>query len=212
MFARSFASFIVIPGRQPVCLARHTYALMMKATFTSKGSERCASCSRYSPAWNRCCFVHGRVVPAHAFDSDNNGPYATAAGWGLTVNGDWTSGADILQHVEIPVRFDATCGTYWNSRFFNANVNVCAAGAGTTVDTCQGDSGGPLFVDDPHFSGDPADVPKLVGLVSLGAGCGLTYPSVFVEVAAYRDWICRNTEEMIAQHSLPAAAKVQGCA
>ena len=33
MFARSFASFIVIPGRQPVCLARHTYALMMKATF-----------------------------------------------------------------------------------------------------------------------------------------------------------------------------------
>ena len=148
----------------------------------------------------------------YAFDSDNNGPYATAAGWGLTVNGDWTSGADILQHVEIPVRFDATCGTYWNSRFFNANVNVCAAGAGTTVDTCQGDSGGPLFVDDPHFSGDPSDVPKLVGLVSLGAGCGLTYPSVFVEVAAYRDWICRNTEEMIAQHSLPAAAKVQGCA
>lgn len=92
------------------------------------------------------------------------------------------------------------------------------------MDTCQGDSGGPLFIDNPCFddsgfdcnSGSPLSssdlTPKLVGLVStLGKGCGGPTPGVYVEVAAYMDWICRRTDEAIAQNALPAAAKVQGC-
>lgn len=55
------------------------------------------------------------------------------------------------------------------------------------IDACQGDSGGPLLY---RFNG----VYQLIGLVSLGNGCGLTgYPGIYTYVNYFRNWIKQNT-------------------
>jgi hypothetical protein len=59
---------------------------------------------------------------------------------------------------------------------------ICALGK-HNQDSCAGDSGGPVVSYDNG-------VPRLVGLVSFGPGCGLDdTPGVYVDVAYYRGWI-----------------------
>jgi len=56
------------------------------------------------------------------------------------------------------------------------------------IDACQGDSGGPLMM----FT--PMNQWVLVGLTSFGEGCARkSYSGVYTRVAAFKDWISRNT-------------------
>lgn len=50
------------------------------------------------------------------------------------------------------------------------------------ADSCQGDSGGPLTRTKNNET-------VLVGLVSLGKGCGTGTPSIYTNVTYFRDWI-----------------------
>lgn len=52
-------------------------------------------------------------------------------------------------------------------------------------DSCKGDSGGPL----QYFRTKETSVATVVGIVSFGAGCGSTVPSVYTRVAHYLQWI-----------------------
>lgn len=51
-------------------------------------------------------------------------------------------------------------------------------------DSCQGDSGGPLQTIRSY-----AKLPKVVGIVSFGIGCGHGLPGIYTRVAHYVDWI-----------------------
>ena len=51
----------------------------------------------------------------------------------------------------------------------------------------QGDSGGPLVCQAESDGSGPYE---LVGITSWGlSGCGTDYPSVYVRVSTFRDWI-----------------------
>ena len=52
------------------------------------------------------------------------------------------------------------------------------------ANTCKGDSGGPLVWI------DPANRPRLVGIVSWGT-CGIGVPAIYTDVRAHLDWIER---------------------
>ena len=60
------------------------------------------------------------------------------------------------------------------------------------LDTCSGDSGGP-YLD--YESSDDESSPLQLGIVSWGVGCGRDgYPGVYVELAAYSEWIIRTMD------------------
>jgi secreted trypsin-like serine protease len=60
-----------------------------------------------------------------------------------------------------------------------------------TQDLCYGDSGSALqYMNKDHREGDVVyNVPVLVGVTSFGIGCGFGFPSVYVNVSAYIDWM-----------------------
>ena len=65
---------------------------------------------------------------------------------------------------------------------------ICAGLMKGGVDACQGDSGGPLVCYSDN-------VWKLAGVVSYGFGCAAPgVPAVYTNVAAYDDWIIKETE------------------
>jgi putative cell wall-binding protein len=134
------------------------------------------------------------------------GTMATAVGWGATSSGGALS--DVLLEVEIPTQSDAVCsGVYGDD--YRAGIQMCAGdivdGGG---DTCQGDSGGPLLVQN-------GSTWLQVGITSWGAGCGTTFPGVYVEVPLFRDWIDSITgmaplvdDEVVAVDISPDSAHI----
>jgi hypothetical protein len=101
------------------------------------------------------------------------GQPATVSGWGTTYAGGPPS--PVLRAVDVPLVSDAACAAAYGP--FRAASLLCA---GDLVDggedSCQGDSGGPLVVR--SFG-----APKLVGIVSGGAGCAdPDCPGVYTEV------------------------------
>ncbi|KAL7644132.1 UNVERIFIED_CONTAM: hypothetical protein RMT77_004956 [Armadillidium vulgare] len=108
-----------------------------------------------------------------------------AAGWGLTEHGNRSN---ILLQVNIPIADDALCRERYKGNFFSDN-QLCIGGSEGGFDTCNGDSGAPLFMagqDGPPFIE--------VGIASFGAfPCGIKgFPTVYTNVARYRDWIIKN--------------------
>jgi len=101
------------------------------------------------------------------------GDLATVSGWGTTSSGG--SPSPVLLAVEVPLVSDAACAGAYG--MFRAASLVCAGDlADGGEDSCQGDSGGPLVVRS-------GGVPKLVGIVSTGVGCGLRQcPGIYTEV------------------------------
>ncbi|XP_055308885.1 ankyrin-1-like [Sitodiplosis mosellana] len=61
----------------------------------------------------------------------------------------------------------------------------CAYDPQARNDSCQGDSGGPLQYFDENDSG----IATVLGIVSVGFGCGTALPSLYTRVAFYMDWI-----------------------
>ena len=116
------------------------------------------------------------------------GTPATVVGFG------WTEGyeelPDVLQSVTVPVRDDLDCKLRPQYvALFDPASSLCAGEPGR--DSCGGDSGGPLFVDD---GGEPV----VIGIVSYGSqtsDCGdPDHPGVYVEVAAYAEWLAPHLE------------------
>lgn len=63
-------------------------------------------------------------------------------------------------------------GIFENSYFFFKCLNF----------SCEGDSGAPLQIFRNQFA-------HIVGIVSIGIGCGTGYPTIYTRVAHYVDWI-----------------------
>ncbi|XP_012220452.1 venom protease [Linepithema humile] len=122
--------------------------------------------------------------------SDN---MAVATGWGLV---DWAEeeGSDNLLKVTLNLVPHTSC----NASFFDSGISIelargvvnewqiCAGEVGK--DTCQGDSGGPLAV----FNTDHDCTYNVVGITSVGRGCGSIIPGVYTRVYHYIPWIERN--------------------
>lgn len=113
------------------------------------------------------------------------GTMATTIGWG------WMEGyeelPDRLQEVHVPVHDDWDCKTRLTYLvLFWPETELCAGAPGK--DSCGGDSGGPLFIE--HEG-----APLVIGIVSYGSqtgDCGdPEHPGVYVEVAAYADYLAQ---------------------
>lgn len=103
---------------------------------------------------------------------------ATATGWGLTINGDYSSVPDILQTVNLGIVTYSACVYSWGGL---PNNVLCATSPGK--DTCQGDSGGPLVqkVNNEFVQ---------IGITSFGEQCASPYaPGVYTQVSKYIGWI-----------------------
>lgn len=89
-----------------------------------------------------------------------------------------------LNYVGLQIISNTVCaGTYGTAVVDSGTICVSTPG-GTS--TCQGDSGGPLVLQSNGI---------LVGVTSFvaAAGCTAGYPSGFVRVTSYLDWIKANT-------------------
>jgi hypothetical protein len=115
------------------------------------------------------------------------GDNLTVAGWGATSQGG--SGSATLREVSVPVVADSTMATaavYGSS--FKARTMLGAGPLTGGRDSCQGDSGGPLFAP----SASPSGQPRLVGVVSWGAGCAqVNKPGIYSRVGsgALEQWV-----------------------
>uniref|UniRef100_A0A8D8FDR4 Serine protease snake n=1 Tax=Culex pipiens TaxID=7175 RepID=A0A8D8FDR4_CULPI len=73
-------------------------------------------------------------------------------------------------------------------------------------DTCEGDSGGPLQIERLDVSN--VMVPLIAGVVSFGTPCTEGSTGVYTRVAAYRDWIEKETGRSF---SYSTCARTSGC-
>ncbi|CAB3368343.1 Hypothetical predicted protein [Cloeon dipterum] len=106
----------------------------------------------------------------------------TPEGSVLTISGfrSVSSNPEPLQKIEIPVvSFEACNATYTGQV---PTGQLCAGVPEQGLSSCQGDEGGPLFLGT-----------QIRGIASWGSNCGFqASPGVYLEVAAYRDWILAN--------------------
>jgi secreted trypsin-like serine protease len=122
-------------------------------------------------------------------------------GWGLTAisnagatlrarDGSLLRGSPVLMQVELQAFPDSQCSAFNSYRAAIASGGALCAGSPTEgKDACPGDSGGPVT----RVQGT---APVLVGLVSLGIGCGQkNVPGVYVKVSEYRAWIDKAIRE-----------------
>ncbi|CAG5118540.1 unnamed protein product [Candidula unifasciata] len=101
-------------------------------------------------------------------------------GWGRTVGGGATS-AQLLE-ARITKITTADCAARWPGQNINIRhicVYEASAASGSRPSACNGDSGGPLVCNG-----------YLAGITSWGvSNCSGNYPSVYVRVSEYLDWI-----------------------
>lgn len=111
----------------------------------------------------------------------------TAAGWGLTNEGDWM-GSEVLRKVTMPLVSAAICNQSYPNKI--TERMICAGVPEGGKDSCQMDSGGPLFIK--QGSGNPI----LVGIVSWGEGCARPNKyGVYAKVAAGHAWIMQQIQQ-----------------
>lgn len=98
-----------------------------------------------------------------------------------------------LQFARVNVMTNLACRT----RFPNQvnDDHVCADG-GTGGGPCTGDMGGPLSIVEADGR------TTQIGVVSfgLGLGCELNWPSVYLRVTSFVDWIDTNTDGTINEN------------
>lgn len=61
----------------------------------------------------------------------------------------------------------------------------CTMNSDQIADRCQSNSGGPL----QYFGDATSRAATVVGIVSVGFGCGSSLPGIYTRVAYYLDWI-----------------------
>mmetsp|Transcript_25004 Transcript_25004/g.54581 ORF Transcript_25004/g.54581 Transcript_25004/m.54581 type:complete len:363 (+) Transcript_25004:53-1141(+) len=121
---------------------------------------------------------------------------ALVAGWGILDSGD-TQYPDSLQIVDVEIFSVEQCRTLLGTDY--TELQLCARGD-PDGDACVGDSGGPLFYD----SGDPNDVPVLVGVVAWGQGCDdPLYPGAYTRIGSFNQWIEARTVDTLSSPPSP---------
>lgn len=115
------------------------------------------------------------------------GESATVYGWGDT-QGDGTY-ASRLRSARVQVLADRHCDSAYpggaGGGRYQSDSMLCAGLPEGGRDACQGDSGGPLVAHG-----------RLVGLVSWGAGCGVSgQPGVYTRISAVEDEIAQQVSE-----------------
>jgi len=125
------------------------------------------------------------------------------SGWGITRNGDFSSGSVILLKATLIYVNNYKCGIAYGVQHIKSNMLCAHSRSGR--DACQGDSGGPLFMQDD----DPAD-DLLVGVVSWGASCGSSkYPGVYARVSSAYRWINRITCDRLSPESCDENGRIR---
>lgn len=115
---------------------------------------------------------------AMASHGNFTGETCYVSGWGRTMAGGELPAT--LQEGMMTVITYETCIETWGTGRIDAGLQLCAEEPGVAV--CGGDNGGPLVCNG-----------IVAGLFSWGeANCDPTYPSVFVRISSYYDWIQEN--------------------
>ncbi|XP_017043447.1 serine protease snake-like [Drosophila ficusphila] len=107
----------------------------------------------------------------------------TAIGYGQT-SFSGPSSAQLLK-VRLQTVSNKECQDYYQVDQLAQGVlstQLCAVDKFGGQDTCQGDSGGPMIMQDGKLD-------YIVGITSLGQGCGSGPPSVYTRVSSFVDWI-----------------------
>ncbi|XP_058808154.1 trypsin-3-like [Phymastichus coffea] len=117
------------------------------------------------------------------------GDKGVISGWGTTGDRNLRGDIRLFAAVSVNVMSLLDCVEIYYSRFGNLSPGALCAknerpgGAACSVIWSADDSGSPLVVDG-----------KLAGIFSWGYKCDSPgFPSVFMEVAYYRDWIKKNS-------------------
>ncbi|XP_054157876.1 chymotrypsin-2-like [Oppia nitens] len=122
-------------------------------------------------------FAYGPNVQPIALFNGNvaDGTWAWVTGWG-TVSATSNQIPDQLQKLQVRTISLQQCKQSYNNLQLSSN-NLCATNGRTG--TCSGDSGGPVMANG-----------WLIGVVSAGPRpCGNGNPDIYMNVAAYRQWI-----------------------
>lgn len=120
------------------------------------------------------------ALPSGEVNMDFTGYQALASGYGMTSDAEDVELLQTVSSVTVPVISNAECAAVYGG--FILSQHICTGGVGGRG-TCGGDSGGPLVVNlDSRI--------VLVGITSFGAElCTLSYPSAYVRVTEFLDWI-----------------------
>lgn len=114
------------------------------------------------------------------------GRAATLTGWGVTISGDMSSAANILQEVEVPIADQAQCASAMAGLAPVTARMLCAGAPQGGSGGCFGDSGGPLVVHDGQTGW------WQVGVVSWGSSLCAEDPygfTVLTRVSSVADWV-----------------------
>ena len=110
------------------------------------------------------------------------GYFSVVSGWGVLYLGDITPSSQ-LQAVEVDITSRAACNDAYTAYSATTENMICAAVSDGDKDFCSGESGGPLVVGG-----------KLVGIVSWGVGCAMSYfPGVYSNVATLKSFVTEQT-------------------
>jgi trypsin len=110
------------------------------------------------------------------------GSFSVVSGWGVLYIGDITPSSQ-LEAVEVDIISRAACNDAYADYSEVTGNMICAALSGGDKNFCSGDYGGPLVVGD-----------QLVGIVSWGIGCALSYfPAVYSNVATLKSFVTEQT-------------------
>uniref|UniRef100_A0A1B6KF59 Phenoloxidase-activating factor 2 n=1 Tax=Graphocephala atropunctata TaxID=36148 RepID=A0A1B6KF59_9HEMI len=128
-------------------------------------------------------------LPSQGENFDNN--TCMASGWGKDVFGPAGQYQDIMKKVRMSVIPQSHCeeqlrSTKLETDFQLHDSSICALGLHGR-DLCQGDGGSPLVCPTAGTTGASSYVQA--GVVSWGLGCGGDSPSVYTNVAHFRNWI-----------------------
>lgn len=128
-------------------------------------------------------YVHDHCFKENALCGDGK-----VVGWGLTDEGNSSSGSEQLLEVDVPLVSRQKCMELLPNSSINEAM-VCAGEGGR--DGCQGDSGGPLLL-----------ASRIAGIVSWGIGCGRDgLPGVYTNVAVLDGWLKDELRNITAMGS-----------
>ncbi|XP_062549418.1 brachyurin-like [Armigeres subalbatus] len=133
--------------------------------------------------------IRPAVLPAGSDSRTFAGLQGTVSGFGRTSDAS-TSFSEVLRYVSNPILTNADCNAGWYGDLIDGQ-KLCLSYSNTRG-PCVGDNGGPLTVQDAGQS-------LLVGVFSFGSviGCESLWPSVYVRVTFYLNWIAANTDVVI---------------
>ncbi|XP_061718239.1 brachyurin-like [Cydia pomonella] len=168
-----------------VCSCKRFLKIFILSTFLRKVSKICLVINGILKfALTRILKFPAQIqpvaLPSGEVNMDFTGYQALASGYGMTSDAEDVELLQTVSSVTVPVISNAECAAVYGG--FILSQHICTGGVGGRG-TCGGDSGGPLVVNlDSRI--------VLVGITSFGAElCTLSYPSAYVRVTEFLDWI-----------------------